>query len=223
MPALLIYCYANGLFSSRRIERATHRDIGVRFVAANLRPDQDTIAVFRRANEAAFEAAFLLVRLLARECGLLPVGAVSIEGTKIDANASKIRSVRYDRAQARARVGQARESAHGHPHGEVLAFHIGRGHTRRIGTAFHSLQASLETIGSQLNPVGQPARHILHEGMRITRIAPAEEVGHDQLGVCARPPSTGQMRSPCRGRFDVVDFGGLHGTMAASILTETPP
>jgi transposase len=100
MLALLVYCYANGVFSSRRIERATHRDLGVRFVAANLHPDHDTIAVFRRANKAAFEVAFLEVLLMARGCGLLRVGTVSIDGTKIDASASKIRSVRYDRAQA---------------------------------------------------------------------------------------------------------------------------
>ena len=105
MLALLIYSYANGIFSSRRIERATYRDIAVRFVAANLHPDHDTIAVFRRANKAAFEAAFLQVLLLARESGLLRLGTVSIDGTKIDANASKIRSVRYDRAQdLRARL-----------------------------------------------------------------------------------------------------------------------
>src|SRR5215218_2828587 len=100
MLALLVYCYANGVFSSRRIERATHRDLGVRFVAANLHPDHDTIAAFRRANRAAFEAAFLQVLLLAREAGLLRLGTVAIDGTKIDADASKIRSVRYDRAQA---------------------------------------------------------------------------------------------------------------------------
>ena len=100
MLALLVYGYANGLFSSRRIERATFRDIGVRFVAANLHPDHDTIATFRRANKTAFEAAFVQVLLLARESGLLRLGTVSIDGTKIDANASKIRSVRYDRAQA---------------------------------------------------------------------------------------------------------------------------
>ncbi|MBI0539738.1 DDE transposase [Roseomonas sp. KE2513] len=92
MLAILIYSYANGIFSSRRIERATHRDIGVRYVAANLHPDHDTIA--------AFEAAFLQVLLLARETGLLRLGTVSIDGTKLDANASKIRSVRYDRAKA---------------------------------------------------------------------------------------------------------------------------
>jgi transposase len=89
MLALLIYSYANGIFSSRRIERATYRDIGVRFVAANLHPDHDTIAAFRRSNKAAFEAAFVQVLLLARESGLLRVGTVSIDGTKIDANASK--------------------------------------------------------------------------------------------------------------------------------------
>ena len=112
MLALLVYGYANGIFSSRRLERATHRDIGVRFVAANTHPDHDTIAVFRRENKAAFEAAFLQVLLLAKESGLLRVGMVSIDGTKlvlgpaeggtrgIDANASKIRSVRYDRAKA---------------------------------------------------------------------------------------------------------------------------
>jgi transposase len=97
--ALLIYAYANGIFSSRRIERATYRDLGVRYVAANLHPDHDTIAAFRRANRAAFEAAFLQVLLLARESGLLRLGMVAIDGTKLDANASKVRSVRYDRAK----------------------------------------------------------------------------------------------------------------------------
>jgi len=99
MLALLIYCYANGLFSSRRIERATYRDVGARFIAANTHPDHDTIATFRRTNKAAFEAAFLEVLLVARETGLLQLGTVSIDGTKIDANASKIRSLRYDRAR----------------------------------------------------------------------------------------------------------------------------
>jgi transposase len=103
--ALLIYAYANGIFSSRRIERATYRDLGVRYVAANLHPDHDTIATFRRANRAAFEATFLQVLLLARESGLLRLGMVAVDGTKLDANASKIRSVRYDRAkELRARL-----------------------------------------------------------------------------------------------------------------------
>ena len=98
MLALLIYCYANGIFSSRRIERATHRDIGVRFVAANRHPDHDTIARFRRENFAAVSESFLQVLLLARELKLLRVGLVSVDGSKFAANASKHRSVTYERA-----------------------------------------------------------------------------------------------------------------------------
>ena len=98
MLALLIYCYANGIFSSRRIERATHRDIGVRFVAANAHPDHDTIATFRRENFAAVGESFLQVLLLAKELKLLKVGLVSVDGSKFKASASKHRSVTYERA-----------------------------------------------------------------------------------------------------------------------------
>ena len=98
MLALLIYCYANGIFSSRRIERATRRDLGVRFVAANNHPDHDTIASFRRANMAAVAESFLQVLLLAKELKLVKVGVVSVDGSKFAADASKHRSVRYDRA-----------------------------------------------------------------------------------------------------------------------------
>jgi transposase len=98
MLALLVYCYANGIFSSRRIERATHRDIGVRFVAANCHPDHDTIATFRRENFAAVTESFLQVLLLAKELKLVKVGLVSVDGSKFEANASKHRSVTYERA-----------------------------------------------------------------------------------------------------------------------------
>ncbi len=98
MLALLIYCYAHGIFSSRRIERATHRDIGVRFVAANAHPDHDTIATFRRENFAAVAESFLQVLLLAKELKLVKVGLVSVDGSKFKASASKHRSVSYARA-----------------------------------------------------------------------------------------------------------------------------
>ena len=90
MLALLIYSYANGIFSSRRIERATYRDLGVRYLAANTHPDHDTICKFRRENEAAIAETFLQVLLLARELKLLTVGTVSVDGTKLDANASLV-------------------------------------------------------------------------------------------------------------------------------------
>ena len=99
MLALLVYCYANGIFGSRRIERATYRDIGVRYVASNCHPDHDTICAFRCNNFEAVAQAFEQVLLLARELKLLRVGTVSVDGTKLDANANKRNNVRYDRAQ----------------------------------------------------------------------------------------------------------------------------
>jgi transposase/ElaB/YqjD/DUF883 family membrane-anchored ribosome-binding protein len=98
MLELLIYCYANGIFSSRRIERATYRDIAVRFLTGNTHPDHDTICTFRRENFDSVGEAFLQVLQLAKELGLLKVGTVSVDGTKMLANASKHNSLRYDRA-----------------------------------------------------------------------------------------------------------------------------
>lgn len=98
--ALLVYCYTQGVFGSRRIERATYRDVAVRYLTGDTHPDHDTICKFRRENETALAEAFLQVLLLAKELKLLKVGTVSVDGTKIDANASKHRSVRYDRARA---------------------------------------------------------------------------------------------------------------------------
>lgn len=98
MLALLVYCYANGVFSSRRIERATHRDIAVRYLTGDTHPDHDTIATFRRENFDVVASCFVRVLELAREMKLLKVGTVSVDGTKLKANASKDRNVRYDRA-----------------------------------------------------------------------------------------------------------------------------
>jgi transposase len=100
MLALLVYCYANGIFSSRRIERATYRDVAVRFLTGDSHPDHDTICEFRRRNQVAFAEAFLHVLRLAREMGVLQVGTVSVDGTHLDANASKSKNVRFDRAVA---------------------------------------------------------------------------------------------------------------------------
>jgi len=97
MIALLIYCYANGIFSSRRIESASYRDIAVRYILCNSHPDHSTISEFRRKNKEAFEAAFLHVLKLAKELNLLKVGTISVDGTKIKANASKKYNVCYDR------------------------------------------------------------------------------------------------------------------------------
>ena len=98
MLALLIYSYANGLFSSRRIERATHRDVAIRYLCAGTHPDHDTICKFRRENLEAFRESFLDVLELARELKLFKLGNVSLDGTHIKANASIDQNVSYQRA-----------------------------------------------------------------------------------------------------------------------------
>ena len=98
MLALLIYCYATGRFGSRTIEAATYSDVAVRYLCANTHPDHDSICTFRRVNRAAFEAAFVTVLRLAHQLQLTRVGSVSVDGTKIQANASKHAAVSYQRA-----------------------------------------------------------------------------------------------------------------------------
>jgi transposase len=98
MLALLIYCYANGIFSSRRIERATYRDLGVRFLTGDTHPDHDTICSFRRQNEKLIAKFFVRVLELARELKLLQVGTISVDGTRLKANASKHRGVSSQRS-----------------------------------------------------------------------------------------------------------------------------
>jgi transposase len=97
--ALLIYCYANGVFSSRRIEGATYRDVAVRYLTADTHPDHDTLCTFRRNNLAAIAGAFVDVLELAKELQLLSLGTISLDGTHIKANAAKDQNVTCQRAQ----------------------------------------------------------------------------------------------------------------------------
>ena len=96
---LLVYGYATGVFSSRKLERATYDSVAFRFIAANQHPDHDTIAAFRRRFLAQIEALFVQVLLLAREAGLLKLGTVALDGTKIQADASRHSALSWEHAQ----------------------------------------------------------------------------------------------------------------------------
>jgi transposase len=95
---LLVYGYATGVFSSRKLERATYDSVAFRFIAANDHPDHDTIATFRRRFLKDIEALFVHVLELAREMGLLKLGTVALDGTKIHANASRHSALSYEHA-----------------------------------------------------------------------------------------------------------------------------
>lgn len=87
--ALLVYGYANGVFSSRKIERATYDSVAFRFIAAGAHPDHDTLASFRRRFLDELAGLFVQVLEMAREMKLLKLGTISLDGTKIKANASR--------------------------------------------------------------------------------------------------------------------------------------
>ncbi len=94
---LLLYGYATGVFSSRKIERATYEAVPFRFIAGNLHPDHDTLATFRRTFLPELKDLFVQVLLLAQEAGVLKLGTISLDGTKIHADASKRKAVSYKR------------------------------------------------------------------------------------------------------------------------------
>ena len=95
--SLLLYGYATGVFSSRAIERATYESIPFRFLAGNLHPDHDTIAHFRRRFLPQIKEVFVQVLLIATQKGVLTLTNVSVDGTKIHADASKSKAVSHKR------------------------------------------------------------------------------------------------------------------------------
>jgi transposase len=94
---LLFYGYATGVFRSRRIEKATYESLPVRFLAGDLHPDHDTIAQFRKTFLPELKDLFVQVLLLAHAAGVLKVGNISLDGTKIHADAAKSHAVSYKR------------------------------------------------------------------------------------------------------------------------------
>ena len=97
MVRLLIYAYCTGQTSSRKIEEATYVNVAYRYLAANQQPDHDTIATFRKQHLKALADLFIQVLRLCQEAGLVKLGHVALDGTKIKANASRRQSVSYER------------------------------------------------------------------------------------------------------------------------------
>src|SRR5271169_154214 len=96
---ILIYGYATGVFSSRKLERATYDSVAFRFIAGNEHPDHDTIATFRRRFLPQIQVLFVDVLRLARTMGMLKLGTVALDGTKVHANASRHSALSYGHAK----------------------------------------------------------------------------------------------------------------------------
>ena len=104
---LLLYGYANGVYSSRKIEKRTYEDLAFRFLSGDQHPDHATLAEFRKRHLDALAGLFNQALLLCAEAGLVKLGHVSIDGTKIKANASKHKAMSYKRMnETEARLDQ---------------------------------------------------------------------------------------------------------------------
>lgn len=97
MTLLLVYGYCVGVFSSRKLEMATYEDIGFRVLAGGLHPDHTRISEFRRVHLEAFRELFLQVLKLCQAAGLVKLGHIAFDGTKVQANASKHKAMSYKR------------------------------------------------------------------------------------------------------------------------------
>ena len=102
MTALVLYAYSVGIASSRRIERATFEDVAFRVLAANQHPDHDSISAFRKRHLKALAGLFVQVLKLCRQAGLVKLGHVALDSTKVRANASRHKGMSYKRMKQKA-------------------------------------------------------------------------------------------------------------------------
>ena len=140
MVALLLYAYARGNRSSRGIERACREDVAYKVITAMRAPDHSTIAEFRRRHQAELGELFVGVLALCREAGLVSVGVIAIDGTKIKANASRDQNRSYEGIVSEildeaARTDREEDDRHGDARGDELPEHFRLREGRRAALA----------------------------------------------------------------------------------------
>ncbi len=193
--ALLFYAYATGVFSSRKIEQATRETAAFRFLAGTFSPDHDTIAAFRKSFLPELQGLFVQLLLLAQEAGVLELGTLSLDGTKIHADASKSKAVSYRRllaleAKLREEVQQLFTLAEQAdtatvPEGMQLPAEIARREARLARLA--AAKAVLEARAAERQAVEQAA----YEAKRRERQAQEERTGKKPRGKPPAPPTPG--------------------------------
>ncbi len=198
MFALLIYCYANGIFSSRKIERATHRDLAVRYLTANHHPDHDTICKFRRENFVAVSKAFVDVLELATKLKLLKLGKISLDGTHIKASASIDQNVTYERAceireqlklDVKELMEQAERADENDEDGQKLPEEIAR--REKLAA---KMDRAIEELKERAKRRDEKARAEFEKKL-AERERKEKETGKKPAGVAPKPPKTGPENS----------------------------
>jgi transposase len=192
---ILVYGYATGVFSSRKLERATYDSVAFRFLAANDHPDHDTIATFRRRFLDEIEKLFVEVLKLAREMGVLKMGTIALDGTKIHANASRHSALSYEHAgkieaQLKAEVAELMAKAEAAdaadiPDGISIPDELARREER-----LHKIKAARATIEARAKE--RHAREMAeHEAKMAARDAKIAATGKKPGGKPPAPPVEG--------------------------------
>ncbi len=185
MVALLLYAYARGVRSSRRIERALEEDVAFRVIAANQQPDHATLARFVERHERALADLFSQVLWLCDEAGLVASGVIALDGTKVHANASRHANRDYEQiakeilAEAKA-TDAAEDKRYGEARGDGLApqLQTGRGRRSWLREAKHRLDERREQEARPI-PRSRPkrlaeCRRRLEEELELERKTTAE-------------------------------------------------
>jgi transposase len=192
---LLFYGYATGVFSSRKIERATFETVPFRFIAGNLHPDHDTLATFRKTFLPELKDLFVQVLLLAQVAGVLKLGTISLDGTKVHADASKSKAVSYKHllaleAHLRAEVEQLfalseQADQADLPDGLVLSDEIAIRQARLARLA--EAKAVLEARAKERTALSQAE----YDAKMQEREAKARRTGRTPRGRAPKPPTPG--------------------------------
>jgi transposase len=194
---LIIYGYATGVFSSRKLERATFDSVAFRFIAANEHPDHDTIAAFRRRFLPEIEGLFVQVLGVAREMGVLKLGTVALDGTKIHANASRHSALSYEHAgkieaQLKAEVADLMAKAAAAdqadvPDGMSIPEELARRETRLAAIA--RAKATIEARAKERHAREQAE----HDAKMAQRAAKTAATGKKPRGRVPQPPTEGPL------------------------------
>jgi transposase len=193
--ALLFYGYATGVFSSRKLEHATYDSVAFRYIAANDHPDHDTIATFRKRFLPQLTPLFVEILLIAQQIGCLKLGKVSLDGTKIKANASKHRALSWKHAckletQIKAEVADLLRQAEEADHRELadgldIPAELARREERL--NAIASAKAEIERRAANRYAEEQAN----YETKLTKRKAEEQETGKNPRGKHPKPPVSG--------------------------------
>jgi transposase len=194
--ALLFYGYATGVFSSRKLEQASYDSVAFRFITADTHPDHDTIATFRKRFLKELEGLFVQLLVMAKVMGLLKLGHVSLDGTKIKANASKHKALSWGYAnqleeQLRREVQELLRLAEQADAEEVLEIDIPDELARREDrlAAIERAKAEIERRARERFEAEQAD----YEAKLKRRQEKAEQSGKKARGRAPKPPVEG----PC--------------------------